>query len=96
MSNKYPNSGVLFYAKNKVHPKSPDLTGDITFERSFLRNLLNEIEGDDIKIRLSAWEKQGNYGPFFTMSVNTYKKEEAAPVPKQAELPPADDSDIPF
>jgi hypothetical protein len=95
MSNKYPNSGVLFYAKNKVHPKSPDLTGDITFERHFLRNLLNEIEGDEIKIRLSAWQKEGNYGPFFTMSVNTYKKEEA-PAPRQDAPPPADEKDLPF
>jgi hypothetical protein len=95
MSNKYPNSGVLFYAKNKVHPKSPDLTGDITFERHFLRNLLNEIEGDEIKIRLSAWQKEGNYGPFFTMSVNTYKKEEV-PAPRQDAPPPANNEDIPF
>lgn len=95
MSSKYPNSGVLFYAKNKVHPKSPDLTGDITFERHFLRNLLNEIEGDEIKIRLSAWQKEGNYGPFFTMSVNTYKKEEVPP-PRQDAPPPADNSDVPF
>lgn len=98
MTNKYPNSGVLFYARNRVHQNSPDLNGDISIERSLLRQMLDETDEDSIKIRLSGWEKQGNYGPFFSLKVNTYKKpEEQGPPPaQQRELPPIDDSDVPF
>lgn len=98
MSNKYPNSGVLFYARSRVHPNSPDLNGDISIERSLLRQMLEETDEDSIKIRLSGWEKQGSHGPFFSLKVNTYKKpeEQAPPPPKQQELPPVDDSDVPF
>lgn len=97
MSNKYPNSGALFYSQNRVHPNSPDLTGDISIERSLLRQMLDETDEDDIKIRLSGWEKQGTRGPFFSLKVNTYKKPEGQPqAAPQPSLPPADDSDVPF
>jgi hypothetical protein len=55
--------------------------------------MLDETDEDEIKIRLSGWEKQGTRGPFFSLKVNTYKKpEEQAPVRQQ----PVDDSDVPF
>lgn len=92
--NKYPNSGALFYAQNRVHPNSPDLTGDISVDRSLLRQMLDETDEDDIKIRLSGWEKQGARGPFFSLKVNTYKRPEGQAKP-QAALP-VDDSDVPF
>ena len=94
MNNKYPNSGALFYAQNRVHPNSPDLTGDISVDRTLLRQMLDETDEDDIKIRLSGWQKQGTRGPFFSLKVNTYKKPEEQAKP-QAELP-VDDSDVPF
>jgi hypothetical protein len=94
--NKYPNSGRLNYSKNKIHPKSPDMYGEMSFDRSFLRTLLNDIEGDDIVIKLDAWQQDGNYGPWFSIKVNTYKKpEEASPVQKQA-APVLDEGDLPF
>jgi hypothetical protein len=93
MSNKYPNSGRLNYSKRKIHPKSPDLYGDIVFERSYLRTLLQETEGDDILVRLDAWQNDGQYGTFFQLKVNTWKKTEPA---VEAPKPPADDSDVPF
>lgn len=92
--NKYPNSGALFYSQNRVHPNSPDLTGDISVDRTLLRQMLDETDEDDIKIRLSGWQKQGTRGPFFSLKVNTYKKPEE-PVKQQAALP-VDDSDVPF
>ena len=68
----------------------------MSFDRSFLRTLLNDIEGDDIVIKLDAWQQDGNYGPWFSIKVNTYKKpEEAAPVQKQA-APVLDEGDLPF
>lgn len=95
MSNQYPNSGALFYARNRIHEKSPDMSGDISVDRSLLRQMLDETDEDSITIRLSAWEKQGRNGPFFSLKVNTYKKPEGQ-APQQQELPPVDDSDIPF
>ena len=94
MTNKYPNSGRLNYSKRKIHPKSPDLYGDITLERSYLRTLLQETEGDDITIRLDAWQNDGQYGTFFQLKVNTWKKTEPPVVVKAP--PPADNSDVPF
>lgn len=92
--NKYPNSGALFYAQNRVHPNSPDLTGDISVDRTLLRQMLDETDEDDIKIRLSGWQKQGTRGPFFSLKVNTYKKLEEQ-VQQQTSMP-VDDSDLPF
>ena len=96
--NKYPKSGRLNYAKNKVNPNSADIYGEIVFDRQFLRNLLNETDQDDIPVKLSGWQKDGNYGPWFAIRVNTYKKEESggvntSPPPSS---PPVDDSDVPF
>ena len=101
MTNKYPNSGRLNYSKRKIHPKSPDLYGDITFERSYLRTLLQETEGDDITVRLDAWQNDGQYGTFFQLKVNTWKKPELVTPPPRggnvATSPTApDDQDIPF
>ena len=98
MSNKYPNSGVLFYARNRVHPNSPDLNGDLTIDRSLLRQMMEETDEDEIKIRISGWQKEGNYGPFFSLKINTYKKpeEQQQAMQPQKSLPPGDDSDLPF
>ena len=93
--NKYPNSGRLNYAKNKVNPNSADIYGEIVFDRQFLRNILNETDSDDIPVKLSGWQKDGNYGPWFAIRVNTYKKEEGA-APKAAPTPDSDEDSIPF
>lgn len=93
MSNKYPNSGRLNYSKNKVHPNSADLYGEIVLERAFLRQLLNETDEDDIPIKLSGWQKDGNYGPWFSIKVNTWKPEQQEAKPAQQQV---DDSDVPF
>ena len=96
--NKYPNSGRLNYAKNKVNPNSADIYGEIVFDRQFLRNILNETDADDIPVKLSGWNMEGNYGPWIRVSVNTWKKEESGGVntPAPPKSPPVDDSDIPF
>ena len=96
--NKYPNSGRLNYAKNKVNPNSADIYGEIVFDRQFLRNLLNETDADDIPVKLNGWQKDGNYGPWFAIRVNTYKKEESGGVntPAPPKSPPVEDEDLPF
>lgn len=95
MSNQYPNSGALFYSRNRVHPNSPDLSGDISIDRSLLRQMLDETDEDEIKIKLSAWQKQGRNGDFFSLKVNTYKPPvEQAPRPQAAAT--SDEDPLPF
>jgi hypothetical protein len=95
MANKFPNSGRLNYSQRKVHPKSPDLYGDITFDRSYLRSVMEETDGDEITIRLDAWQNEGNNGAWFSLKVNTWKKTEP-PLTPQKSLPDAEDDPIPF
>ncbi len=92
MANKYPNSGRLNYSQKKLHPKSPDLYGDITLERQYLKSLLEATDEDDIVIKLDAWQNDGQYGTYFSLKVNTWKKQEQ-PMPAPA---PVDDDSVPF
>jgi hypothetical protein len=96
--NKYPNSGKLNYSKNKVNEKSPDFYGEVVFERQLLRKLLDETDQDDIPVKLSGWNMEGNYGPWIRVSVNTWKKEESGGVntPAPPKSPPVEDEDLPF
>ena len=92
--SQYPNSGMLGKAKQpKVNPKSPDYTGHIDIDISLLKEMIEEAkaeQADSVKIKLGAWIKEGQYGKFFSIKISTYKKPDAAPVPK------IDDEDIPF
>jgi hypothetical protein len=91
----FPNSGRLNYSKQKINQSSPDLYGEIAIDRTLLRQMLSETDEDNIVIRLSGWEKNGNYGPWFSIKVNTWKKTEPTLAPQPA--PAADDSDdVPF
>lgn len=100
MATKFPNSGRLNYSQRKLHPKSPDLYGELVLERSYLRTLLNETDGDDIPVKLDAWQNDGQYGTYFSLKVNTWKKpegEQPQPPARPAPPPVADDSgDVPF
>lgn len=92
---KYPNSGRLNYAKNKINPNSADLWGDITIERALLKQLLEESDADDIVIKLSGWQKDGNNGPWFSIKINTWKpNQQQVPQPKPAAS--ISNEDIPF
>lgn len=93
----YSNSGALFPNKWKKHDKAPDFKGDITLERSLIKQLLNDSE-DDVKIRLSGWNREGRNGSFVSLAYDSYQpKEEPKPEPRQAKQEePIDDSEIPF
>lgn len=94
-NNKYPNSGALFDAQNRVHPNSPDKSGDISVDKTHLQALMDETPEDFVKIKLSGWVKQSGKGEFLALKINTYKKPEVAP--QAMHIPePLDDSDIPF
>lgn len=99
MATKFPNSGRLNYSQRKVHPKSPDLYGDMTFDRAYLRTLMEETDGDEITVRLDAWQNDGQYGTYFSLKVNTWKKTEPALTPKPPQKPATpepESDDVPF
>ena len=99
MATQYPNSGKLSDNRYKDNPKKPDMVGELVMQRSALKELLDEHDGDDIVIKLSSWKMEGNYGPWMRLSWNNYKpkdKAENAPPPKQAPQQALDDQDIPF
>ena len=103
MATQYPNSGRLSGNRYKDTPKKPDVVGEIVMQRSALKELLNEHDGDDIVIKLSGWNMEGQYGPWTRLSWNNYKPKDQAggnvstsPPPPQQRSIPDDDSDIPF
>ena len=53
-----PNTGSLFHNNRKQSDNHPDMRGDLHLDRSFLRGLLDKVEGDLITISISAWNKQ--------------------------------------
>jgi len=99
--NQYPNSGKLSATKEKRNPKSPDHYGEIKMNKSTLKELMAEVPDDDeITIKLSGWNMQGNYGLWTRLSWNDFKplaaeKPVARTAPTKQE-PVVDDSDIPF
>lgn len=88
----YTNTGALFPNQYKKD-RQPDMKGDITLERSLLKQLLSETDEDNIKIKLSAWKRDGRNGEFLSLAYDAYRKpEETKAKPKQDEDP----EDLPF
>jgi len=101
MSTKYPNSGRLNYSQKKIHPKSPDLYGELVLDRAYIKSMLEATDEDEIVVKLDAWQNDGNYGTYFSLKVNTWKKPELVTPPPRggnvATSPTApEDQDIPF
>jgi hypothetical protein len=91
--SQYPNSGKLSPNRYKDDPKKPDMVGDIIMMRADLKALLQEHSDDEVVIKLSGWNRQGNFGEFISLRWNNFKKKEEPSKPRQEKL---DDSDIPF
>lgn len=87
----YTNTGALFPNQHKKD-KQPDMKGDITLERSLLKQLLSETDEDNIKIKLSAWNRQGRNGEFLSLAYDAYRKPDQAK-PKRVE---EDEDPLPF
>lgn len=98
MSTTYvsePDNGNLFIVKNKVHPKAPDLRGNIVLSVPLLTELVNELKaGGEAKIEIALWRKHSpNVGEFFSAKISqAWKKpDDPKPSPKKES-----DDDIPF
>lgn len=96
----YENTGALWTNSYKKHDKQPDFKGDITLERALIKQLLEETDEDSIKIKLSAWNKEGRTGPYLSLVYDSYKPDETKqtkPEPKQTkQAQPVDEEDLPF
>lgn len=98
---EYTNTGALFTNSYKKSDKQPDFKGNITLERSLLKQLLSESNDENIKIALSGWNRQGRNGDFVSLAYDAYKKPEETAPQKYRETPrkPASDedmADVPF
>ena len=88
----YPNTGALFRTKEKRHPKSPDMWGDIKFDKAFLLDLIENSNDQVITVKLGAWTKEGKSGKFLSIQVDNFKKTEERV--RQDAVP--EDDDLPF
>lgn len=88
----YPNTGALFRTKEKKTPKSPDMFGDIKFDKAYLQDLIDQSNDQIITVRLGAWTKEGNKGKFLSIQVDTFKRTEER---VRQDAAPEDD-DLPF
>ena len=98
---QYPNSGALFM-RDKKSEKAPEWGGDINMEVSLLKALIEESDGESVKIKLSGWVRQGNRGEFISIKYDSFKpmsqdrqfnRPQQAPKPAPVEI---DDQDLPF
>ena len=99
MATKYPNSGKLSANRYKDTEKKPDVVGELIMDRSALKGLMEEHDDDDIVIKLSGWNMDGQYGPWTRLAWNNYKPKDQGAAPRQQ--PPQqqgipDDQDVPF
>jgi hypothetical protein len=72
----YPNTGALFRTKEKRTPKSPDMFGDIKFDKAYLQDLIDQSNEQIITVKLGGWTKEGKSGKFLSLQVDTFKKTE--------------------
>lgn len=72
----YPNTGALFRTKEKRTPKSPDMFGDIKFDKAYLQELIDQSNEQIITVKLGGWTKEGKSGKFLSLQVDTFKKTE--------------------
>lgn len=87
--------------RDKKSEKSPEWGGEITMEVSLLKKLIEESDGDGVKIKLSGWVRQGNRGEFISIKYDDFKpmsQDRQFSAPRQAPLPqqPSIDDDLPF
>ena len=90
---EYKNQGMLSPNKWKKSEKQPDHKGAIKLERQLLKKLMELTDEDDITIKLSGWDRKGQYGLFISLKYDDYVENKQIP---RVEAKPMDDSDIPF
>ena len=99
MATKFPNSGRLNYSQRKVHPKSPDLYGELVLDRAYVKTLMEMTDEDELVVKLDGWQNDGQYGTYFSLKVNTWKKPDgnvSTPPARPSQVVDDGDDPIPF
>lgn len=91
MDKKYYDSGALFSPRVKTE-NAPSFRGDIELSAELCAYISRKAKhGEDVKINIALWEKQGQYGEYFSAKITQPFERKEEPRPKVI-----DDSDIPF
>lgn len=62
----FPNSGALFYRRNKKNANGPDIGGDIDLGADILQYVLQmHRAGNPVKLELAGWRKADRNGQNF-------------------------------
>ena len=92
----YPNKGKLSVNSYKTKDSQPDHKGEIVMLRSTLKELMEEHDGDEIVIKLTGYNADGQYGPWIKLSWNNFKPADPASPRTPVQEAPLKDEDIPF
>jgi len=98
-------TGALFINDKQGNPSRPDYQGDFKLTPEFLAAITDALgDGNEVKIRLSGWKKQGQKGPYLSLSIQPPFRSDGQSRPTERiqggvrRDPPRDDldSEIPF
>jgi hypothetical protein len=74
----YPNQGTMWHNAEKKHPKAPDFSGSMLFEKDFLQDLIDRSKNGEIELKLDIWKGKVNTRNgernVLNTKVNTYVK----------------------
>jgi hypothetical protein len=95
------SNGALFVNDKKPNPNAPDYRGDFKITQELLDALADSLSRGFDKVQLAGWKKQGQRGPYLSLSVSPPYEKGVQPQPEQGGRAPATssrtlDDDIPF
>jgi hypothetical protein len=74
----YPNQGTMWHNAEKKHPKAPDFSGSMLFEKDFLQDLIEKSKNGEVELKLDIWKGKVNTRNgernVLNTKVNTYVK----------------------
>ena len=74
----YPNQGTMWHNAEKKHPKAPDFSGSMLFEKDFLQHLIDQSNNGEVELKLDIWKGKVNTRngerSVLNTKVNTYDK----------------------
>ena len=91
--------GALFVNDKKGNPSAPDYQGDFKLTQEFLAALTAALgDAPDCKVKLAGWKKQGQKGPYLSLSIQPPFVADGQSRPASAPAKPRNDLDdsIPF
>jgi hypothetical protein len=98
---EYPNSGALF-PRQKRTDKAPEWGGEIIMEKSLIKQLMQESEGDGLLIKIIGWVRDGSLGEFISLKYDSFKPQpqererQSSEPTRRAPPPDLSDEDLPF